>query len=221
MPPPGPTLPSPPTYFSPFPLPSRSFLSSFLSHLSVISFLFLNISPSSLSSYYPLYLSSLPLPIPLYELHSSSFPIILYTSPPCHPVPLLLPISPIFFIFSFLTTSSASLFPSPSLSVSLHFPSLSSFIFLSLLLPPHSPPLCPSSYSLTMHLSSLHSHSLPVSSFVSSIILLNNASLFSPLPLPPCLLPCVLHHTPQHCLFPLSFSLFLFLLLLPFLILAI
>ena len=136
--------------------------------------LFFIISLSSLSSYYPFDLSSLS------ELHSSSFPIILYTSPPCHPVPLLLPISPLFFIFSFLIISSPSLFPSPSLCLP-PFPlppSLSSSKFLSLLLPPcYLIPLhCALHVPRIMLLSSLHSPSLPVSSFVSSIILPNTAS---------------------------------------------
>ena len=134
--------------------------------------------------FFPLYLSSiLPFLSPssrssLSELHSPSFPIILYTSPPCHPVFLLISVCPIFFIFSFLIISSPSLFlsllyislPPPAPSFLSSVPSLSSPTML-LSIPTTSLPLPLCSLLCALHhtpntASSLYLfHSLCFSSF--------------------------------------------------------
>ena len=154
-------------------------LSSCLSHLSFISFLsssspflpslpiihstfplslspFLSICATLISiSHHPLYLTSLPPSLS----PSSYFTSLLYLLPPHH-------------LLSFFL----------SLSIPLCLSSFPLLLFAPPPAPSFPPTLCPSSYSPTMLLSSLHSHSLPLTASLSPPLCPSSYSQTMPLP---------------------------------------
>ena len=152
----------------PFPLPSNSCLSYCLSHLLSV------LIPSS-SSLFPslLIIPSVSPPFPSFSMPPPSLSsFFLLTSPSSHLPPISL------YIYICLSHISSKSFPSspsllllsfpfhPSLSCSIsHFPSPHVLVYISIPppapLPSHSHPLWPPSYSPTIPLSPLQSHSLP------------------------------------------------------------
>ena len=158
----SPLLPSLPITHSTFPLSLSPFLSMSCTHPHFPSSSIPHLPATQCLSFFLSHLSSLSFP-------SSPPPLLLFFPPhPSLSLSIFPPCPPLYF--------SPSFCPLIPLLCALHHTPSRCISPLSIPTPSLSPLLCPPSYSLTMHLSSLHYHSLPVSSLVSFIIHPNTAS---------------------------------------------